>query len=406
MDGLLLAGIILLIGAAGGYTANRINLPAVTGYIIFGLLIGPSILNIVTDSHLDTFAPFNSFALGIIAITIGYELKYDKIRQLMSKMLQSFMVESIFTLIITTATVYLLGLELYLAVLLGILSITTSPTGVLAVIRECQAEGYCSKVMISQLAMDNIFCIILFGFAISIIQSLQTIDRTFGFFEATYVVGELILAIAIGVLAGIIISYLAPRITNNSKLLVILIGVIALCTGVAEIFNLSPILLNMAIGTTIANLSVKRVKIFYVLESIELPVLVTFLTLAGAKLNIELIPEVGLAGIGYILARSGGKILGARLGSHIAGFKKNLQENLGSALMPQAGVAIGLSVIAEQRLDVDTGAVTTIILVGVIFFEIMGPLLVKKALENTGEAVEVEIGDKIGDKDEDKNEKE
>ncbi|WP_277397778.1 cation:proton antiporter [Natranaerofaba carboxydovora] len=141
MDGLIAVGIILLVGGIGGYVSNKINLPAVTGYIIFGLFIGPSFLNILTDVRLEEFSPFNSFALGIIAITIGYELKYDRLRQLKSQVLKSFLVESLFTVIITTLLVYILGLELRLAVLLGILAMTTSPTGVMAVLKEYNATG-------------------------------------------------------------------------------------------------------------------------------------------------------------------------------------------------------------------------------------------------------------------------
>ncbi|WP_338086453.1 cation:proton antiporter [Natranaerofaba carboxydovora] len=199
------------------------------------------------------------------------------------------------------------------------------------------------------------------------------------------VFGELFLAISIGIVAGVIISFLAPRTNNNAKILVALIGIIALSTGIAETFQLSPILLNMTTGVTITNLSTMRNKIFKVLEGIELPVLVAFLTLAGAKLNISLIPDVGLIGVGYIFARSIGKIIGARVGCRLAGFEKCYRENLGFSLIPQAGVAIGLSVIAEQKLDMDVGVVTTVILAAVIVFEVIGPLLVKFALQNTGE---------------------
>ena len=385
MDGLIAVGTILLIGGIGGYITNKINLPAVTGYIIFGLFLGPSFLSLLTETRLENFAPFNSFALGIITITIGYELKYDRLRQLKNQVLKSFFVESIFTVLITTLIVYLLGLSLKLAVLLGILAMTTSPTGVMAVFKECDAKGLFSNVTISQLAMDNLLCIILFGFATSIIQSLENIDKAFGIVEFMLVFGELFLAISIGVIAGIIISSLASRTNNNAKLLVALIGIIALSTGVAEYFELSPILLNMTTGITITNLSNIRDRIFRVLEGIELPVLVAFLTLAGAKLNIGLIPEVGLIGVGYIFARSIGKILGARVGCRLAGFERCFRENLGFSLLPQAGVAIGLSVVAEQKLDKDIGIVTTVILAAVIVFEVIGPLLVKFALINTGE---------------------
>ncbi len=388
MDGLIAVGIILLFGGIGGYIANRLYLPAVTGYIIFGLILGPSFLNLLTETQIDSFAPFNSFALGIIAITIGFELKYDKLYTLKNQLLKSFVVESLFTVTITTLTVYLLGLDIRLAILLGILSMTTSPTGVLAVLKEQKerATGVFPRLMISELAMDNLLSIVLFGFATSIIQSLESIERSFGVAEFMVVAGELFLAIAIGVIAGILMSFLAPRTDNEAKVLIALIGMIALTTGIAEFYDLSPILLNISTGATIANLSIKRDWVFKVLEGIELPIFVAFLTLAGAKLNLGLLPEVGVIGLGYIAARSAGKIMGARIGCHLAGFDKCTKDNLGYALMPQAGVAIGLSIVAEQRLDIDVGVVTTVILAAVIVFEIIGPLLVKLALKNIEEA--------------------
>lgn len=380
----LIVGVILLIGVIGGKVASKAKLPSVTGYIIFGLFIGPSFLNLVTKEAIYALQPVNQLALGILSLSIGSELHVKVFQKYGKNLFKLFLGEGLLTFVLVFGSSYLLGLELGFSILLGILSLTVSPSGVISIVKETGARGLFTQNLMALVAVDNLFAILLFGIASAIIQGLgHTAVADTPVMLALFT--ELLATFGIGILLGIILSYIIKKRPSTPKFTVILLGFILLGTGLAIRFDLSALLLNMTVGATITNLSVRRSTVAVSLERVELPVFVAFLTLAGAKLDISVLTTTGFIGLAYMGGRLTGKIFGAYIGAKYTDLTIKMRKNLGMALTPQAGVAIGLSVIAEQKFPHSNGMLTGIVLSGVIFFEVVGPLLLKKALDNVGE---------------------
>lgn len=380
----LLVGLLLLLGLLGGKMASKVKLPSVTGYILLGLLIGPSFLNIVTKDMIKSMTFINHLALGILALSIGSQLHRYVFFKFGRDLFLLALGDGVVTFTLVALLTYLVGVPIEFAVVLGVMALTVSPSGVISIIKEYGAKGSFSKNVMALVAIENLNCIILFGIATAILQGLQGSDSS-GISLFIILLKELSLALLIGTIAGFANSYIIKKKPNNSKYLVFLLGVILLNTGIAVKFGLSAILINMTTGAVIANLINRKFVLATTLERIELPVFVIFLTLAGAKLDISLFSSVGVVGIAYIAGRLFGKIGGSMIAGKATSLNNIYRKNIGLALTPQAGVAIGLSIIAEEKMPHSKGLITGIVLSGVIFFEVVGPLLLKKALKNTGE---------------------
>jgi len=380
----LYIAITLLLGLFGGKAAALIKLPSVTGYIVLGLIIGPSFFNIITKGMIYKFSFINDLALGILAFSIGTELHRSIFKRLGKTLVILSLGDIILTFILVFGSSYILGVPMNMAIILGVLAMTVSPSGVYSIVKEYGTKGEFTRNVLALVAMDNLICILLFGLVTAILQGIET--ATIGGANLLFSLGkEIGFAILIGIFTGVLMSIVAQRKRNINKLLVFLLGIILLNTGLAIELRLSALLINIVSGAVITNLVNRNFMITSTLERIELPIFVIFLTLAGAKLDVGILVSVGFAGVAYIFGRFFGKIFGTYIASGFTRLPRRIRNNIGIALTPQSGVAIGLSIIAEQKLPGSNGVITGIVLSGVIFFEIIGPLLLKQALRNTGE---------------------
>jgi len=384
MNHSLYIGIVLLGGLIGGKVASKCKLPSVTGYILFGLLLGPSFANIINQEVIISLKFINHLALGILSLSIGTELHHGLIKQLGKTLFFLSLGNGLITFLIVSSLTYTLGLDIQLSIVLGVLAMSVSPSGVVTIIKEYGAKGKFTQNILALVAMDNLICIIIFGIVTAIIKGASS-SEVGGILLVTSIIEDIILTIILGLLAGIMISFTMRRILNSNKFLVFLLGVILLNTGFALQFGLSALLLNMITGASITNLPNSKLTLSSTLEKVELPIFIFFLTLAGAKLDLSILQDIGVVGVGYIVGRLCGKVGGSLISSRLTPLESKFRRNIGIALTPQSGVAIGLSVMAEQKLPQSMGVITGIVLCGVIFFEIIGPLLLKQSLKNMGE---------------------
>lgn len=384
MNATLYIGIILLVGLIGGKITSKIKLPSVTGYILFGLLLGPSFTNIVTKDMIKSFQLVNELALGILALSIGLELHRLVFKKYGKNLFMLSIGEISITFICVSTLCYFAGVSIELAIILGVLAMTVSPSGVFAIIKEYRASGKFTSNLLALVAIDNLLCIIIFGITMAVVQGLGDSNLS-GAVLYLNLIKEITLAVFFGLISGLAITFVMKKRPSNSNFLVLLLGIVLLNTGIANHLHLSPLLLNMTTGATVVNLVNRKMLISSTLDRVELPIFVLFLTLAGAKLDLSIVKSVGTVGAAYILGRLFGKIGGNFIASQFTTLDNTIKKNMGMALTPQAGVVIGLSIIAEQRLPSSNGVITGIVLTGVIFFEIVGPLLLKKSLENAGE---------------------
>ncbi len=380
----LYIGIILIIGLIGGKIASRVKLPSVTGYILIGLVLGPSITNIITKELIQSVQFINQLALGILAISIGMELHRYVFRKFGKTLLIVALGEGFLTFAIVSIFIYLLGMPIGVSLVLGVLAMTVSPSTVMSTLKEYKTKGKFSKNLAALVAIENLNCIVVFAIVTAVLLAFKNTDIG-GFGVVVMIFKEIGLALLIGGISGVFLSLSIKKRPSNNTFLVLLLGAILVNTGLAQMFGLAALLLNMTTGVVITNLVNRKQIMKSALGMVEMPIFVLFLTLAGAKLDLGILLSIGFVEIAYILGRLSGKISGTYVFSKFTDLPNVTRKNLGLALTPQAGVVIGLSVIAEQKFPEMTGVVTGIVLTGVIFFEVVGPLLLKRALINTNE---------------------
>lgn len=380
----LYVAILMLVGIAGGKLASKLGLPTVSGYLLCGLLLGPSALNLITSEVYYNLGFVNELALGMLAISIGTELHYLMFKKFGKNLMIISLGNAVFTVVVATLLTWLAGMEIQYALILGTLALTVSPAGVVEVIKDTKSEGEMTQNVLGLVAVDNLVAIVTFGVMVSFVQSLGG-QGVSGLVLAGTVLFDIFAGLVIGAVSGLFISYFIRKDTSNDKLLVFLLAAILFNTGIASMYEFSPVLINIVSGIAITNLTSRKVLIATLLNRIELPIFVVFLTLAGAHIDISIIGTVGLAGLAYIAARSIGKYAGSLFFSQFTSINKKIRPYIGLGLFPQAGIAIGLATIAERSIPNVSGAITGVILAGAVFFEICGPMIVERALKAVGE---------------------
>ncbi|WP_161879362.1 cation:proton antiporter [Alkalibacterium sp. MB6] len=383
----LYVAILMLAGMAGGKLASKVGLPTVSGYILIGLLLGPSALNLITGEVYTNLGFINELALGMLAISVGTELHYTMFKKFGKNLITISVGNAVLTVILGTLFTWWMGTELQYALILGTLALTVSPAGVVEVVKDTRAKGEMTQNLLGLVAFDNLLAIIVLGMMVSFVQSLGDQGAS-GLMLVGTVLLDIFLGVLLGALTGLFVSFFIRKDTANDKLLVIMLAAILLNTGVSTMFGLSPVLTNIVSGIAITNLTYKKALMASVLSRIELPIFVIFLTLAGAHIDIAIVGRVGLAGLGYILARAIGKYVGTLVFSQFTTISKPVRPYLGWGLFPQAGIAIGLATIAERSLPNVSGTITGVVLAGAVFFEIFGPMIAGRALKAAGETQE------------------
>jgi Kef-type K+ transport system membrane component KefB len=199
-------------------------------------------------------------------------------------------------------------------------------------------------------------------------------------------VWQLVGSTALGFLVGLLLAAWASRVAESGEILILLTGCVLLTVGVATALDLSPLVASLAVGGTMANLSAKSRRLFEALGHTDPPLYVIFFVLAGADLELGLLPSLGLLGAAYVLCRAAGKFGGAWMGARRARYPLPFQRLLGLSLLAQAGLAVGLVLVTRQRFPEIASTVTTVVLGAVVVFEIAGPLSARFALDRSGES--------------------
>lgn len=380
----LYIGIILLAGLAGGRVAQQFKLPSVTGYLLAGFILGPSVMNLITPEINHSMTLVTEFAIGLLSVSVGMELHRHVLKNNGRTLLTISIGNTMISLILVTLATYFIGLSFSQAIILGVVSLTVSPAGVMEIVKERKTSGPMTRTLLNLVALDNLISITLFGLVLSLVQA--SMQPTFVYTDVIIsIVRDIGLGLLIGAFTGFVFAYFLEKQLLQDKLLVIIISVIMVNNGLAELFNLSPVLMCIFTGIAITNLTNNRVRVASTFERINLPVNVMFLTLSGAHIEIGIIYKVGLIGLAYILARLIGRAGGAYLFAQMTDLDKKAKQNIGLGIVPQAGIAIGLVTIAEQTLPSMAGTLSGVLLTGVIFFEVIGPLIVETGLSRAGE---------------------
>ena len=383
MPMLFTIGVLYLLAIGAGRVSAAMGIPRVTGYLFVGLLAGPStgrLLNlpaVITQTQLASLTALHDIILGLIVFTIGGSFRFQAIRKIGSKLFRISALEMGASALLAGFGTYWMGASPLEAGFLAVIATTTAPAATQMVMREYRSEGALTDTVLALIGINNLIAIVAFilleHYGLSTAPSLSaTAVRIFAPF-------------GLGVLAGLFIAVMDQRLTRKVERQMLVLGAVALTTGLAAHFDLSPMLAVLVAGTVAVNAGAREDQILQDLTAIDYPFYVFFFIMAGAELHLEALARMGLVGMVYVAARVVGKLVGCRLGARAAGMSTTLKTWLGPAMLAQAGLAIGLANVLAEQWPGPGQVLQTVILASVVVFELVGPLLTRTALVNAGE---------------------
>ena len=392
------AGLCTVAALYVGKLARRVGLPSLIGYMAVGAIAGSSVLGLLEEPAVESLGFITEVALGFVAFTIGSELNFRQLSRLGRGIGAIIVIESLLAFGVVLGATYALTGNLPLALVFGAMAPASAPAGTVAVIQEYRARGSLTKALYAIVGFDDGLAVLIFGFAAALAKTILAGGHAGGILSSMLVpLREIVLSLAGGGLLGWIYTILVRRLRPHSEIPALTFGFVAIIAGMAAALHLSLILTAMMLGMVLTNFapsaSVKRS--VEQLRSWMPLIFILFFVLAGAHLHVSALPSLGLLGAVYITARSAGLIGGAWLGGKIGGAQEKIRRLVGLGILSQAGVAIGLSLIVKQDLaSVDPNAgtpqsigamVITTVTATCVFFEIVGPILAKIALQKAGE---------------------
>lgn len=400
---LTLLGIVIIAGYYLGHTARLVKLPSLIGYMILGVILGPSILHLISEPTMEHLSFITEIALGFVAFSIGAELSLSTLKRLGPGIISIIFAESFAAFFVVTAAVYFLTHDLPMALIFGAMAPASAPAGTVAVIQEYKAKGSLTKTLYAVVGFDDGLAIIIFGFAAALAKNLLIAEATGqnGSILPAMLppLKEIGLSILVGTIVGFAFCQMVRKLESSKDILIVIFGAVLIATGLSLRWHLSLIMTNMVVGFVLVNTRREALvhRVMAPLLDIMPLLFILFFCLAGAHLELSTLPALGTLGLVYIIGRTAGLIGGARVGAMIGHVDSKIKKYIGLGILSQAGVAIGLSLIVKHefaQLDAKynlphattIGAIVlTTITATCIFFEIIGPILTKIALTKAGE---------------------
>ncbi|HUT25656.1 MAG TPA: PTS sugar transporter subunit IIA [Sumerlaeia bacterium] len=387
-DPLLTLAFVLIFGALGGAAAKGLKIPSLTGNILAGVLIGPVLHLVKGEQTISMLSPLFTFAMCMIAVTIGGHLSYRRIHNALRRIALIGACEVAFTSVLVTLALLVSTGDWPMSLLLGALAIETAAATIMHIVRESRAKGTFVKTVLSTVAIDNILAIVAFAVVTTIVgigaeTGLSGLRAAEAWLPLAWrLLGAVAMGLAIGRVTEFCITL--PQFHGFSIAFVSVL----VSAGLSGPAGVSPLMTSLVFGVYMANRSRKTESQLNALEPITPILFVGFFTLAGMTLHWRSLAGIGLPGVCYIGARVLGKTAGAAAGGFLARASRRIWQNVGLALAPHAGLAVALTVLlqADTRLPADlrTG-VSTIVLAAVVVNEIIGPFLARLALRRARE---------------------
>jgi len=380
---MLTIGSILLVSLVFDWIGRRTGVPRVTLLVVMGVAVGPYGLGLLPTDIAAATEFISAFALTMIAFLLGSELSSDKLQEHG----RGILLVSITVVLVTAVTVgiglLLVGAPPALAVLLAAVATATAPAATRDVVNEYEAKGPFKDLLLGIVAVDDAWGLIVFGFAMAAAAFLLGADGNSVWANLGAHLGG---AVAIGFGIGVPAAYLSGRLKPGRPSQLEAIGVVLVCGGLAFWIGASYLLAATIAGALVANLAKHHDYAFREIEHFEWPFLTVFFVLAGATLDLAMVQAAGIVGVAYVGLRTVGRVAGGWIGAGAAGLKAADRNWIGCALMPQAGVAVGMGLIAAQEVPAVGDLVLAVTIGGAVVFELVGPVLTRTALIRTGAA--------------------
>ena len=381
---MMLAGFLLT------RVTKLLRLPNVTAYIVAGILIGPYCLNLVPQRFIDGTSFLSDIALAFIAFSTGEFFKLDVLKKNGMKVVWITVFESVLaSLLVFVLTFFILHMDLAFSIVLSALASATAPASTMMTIRQTGAKGDFVDTLLQVVALDDVVGLVLYSVAISV--ALASLSGSQGFSFQT--IGKPILlnmlTLFIGACFGLAMKLLMPQSRSTDNKLIISVALLFAFCGVCVLLDVSPLLGCMVMGTVYTNIA-ENDKLFKQLGYFSPPILLLFFVRSGMNFKLDALFNASgdldgvpliVVGVSYFLVRIVGKYAGAWLGCFVVKKDKLVRNYLGLALIPQAGVAIGLAALGARTLGGTMGSdLETIILASSVLYELLGPGCAKLAL--------------------------
>ena len=413
MQILLSLSIALLAGLLLSRLAKLLKLPAVTAYLVAGILVGPFLLGRLSifgvhlgfvEEDLSAFKIISEVALGFIAFSIGNEFRLSDLKKngvkatvigIFQAVVATLLVDAV--LIVVALTTKVISLEA--AIVLGAIASATAPAATLMVVKQYKAKGPLTDILLPIVAIDDAVGLVLFAISFGIAKAIGSGEISLISILAEPII-EVVASLALGALMGFLFHLCERFFHSRSKRLAVSVTFVLLTVALSMIkfkagnvhVGFSSLLVCMMLGTVFCNVCDFSLELMDRVDRWTAPLFVLFFVISGAELDLTVFMSLGivLVGVAYILARSAGKYLGAFASAKAMKCDKQITRFLGVTLLPQAGVALGMAIKASDPVTGlgDTGAVVAqITLFAVLIYELIGPLLTKIALTKAGEIV-------------------
>ncbi len=412
MEILLSVAIALLCGLLMTRVIKPLGLPAVTGYLVAGILIGPYVLGafgveglgFVSMEYVERFGVIADVALGFIAFSIGNEFRLSQIKSIGKQALIVGVIQAVTaTVFVDTALIvmsFILGNEVFpisAAITLGAIATATAPAATLMVVRQYKAKGPLTNILLPVVALDDAVGLIIFAVSFGVAKAIDlgTLDIISIVLNPLI---EIVFSLILGVLIGLIFSEVEKHFHSRSKRLSVSVTFVILTVALTMIkiplgggveLASSSLLTCMMLGTVFCNVCESSEELMDRVDRWTTPLFVLFFVISGAELEFSIFAQgaMVLVGVVYIIFRSAGKMTGAAFSAKLSGCNDTIVKYLGITLLPQAGVALGMSVLAMELTGNAGVVVRNIVLFSVLIYELVGPLLTKMALTKAGEII-------------------
>lgn len=411
METLLSISVAMFAGLMMSRVVKPLKLPAVTGYLIAGLLIGPFVLGALGMDGLgftslkkvEGLKIISEVALGFIAFDIGNEFRLSQLKAIGKKATVIAVIQALSATVLVDVSILILHLlmpdkiTVPVALTLGAVATATAPAATLMVVNQYKAKGPLVDILLPIVALDDAVGLIVFAVSFGIAKSLSSGAVISIISVLINPMLEVVGSFALGTILGLIYTFVEKFFHSRSKRLSVAITFVILAVALSKLemrfpgseleIGFSPLLVCMMLATIFCNICPSSEELMAKTERWTAPLFILFFVLSGAELDLSVFKSgaVVLVGVVYIIFRSAGKILGATFSSKLMKCEPTVQKYLGITLLPQAGVALGMSIQVAAELGQEGAIIRSIILFSVLIYELVGPLLTKIALTKAGE---------------------
>ena len=389
MNEILSVGLILMAALIAGHAAQLLKVPEVTGYLLVGVVIGPAALDLISHENITTLGFLSDVALGLILFNIGAIFEASNFRQVGPGVVRVTLWEASLAFVLVCLVLVVSGMSWPLALLLGVVAMETAPATTLMVLNEYDAQGPMTDRLLALVALNNVYVLVMFGVVtagLTLFDSPGEGWLSSGYRSIHGLLWTTMGSVALGGLLGLAMDLWATRAKESGEAMILSIGVVLIAVGASRWLGLSPLIATLALGATVANASLQGDHLLKALGRADPPLYAAFFVLAGAELVPSSVLGLGVIGLGYTVARTVGKIVGARIGLRGQDVSPVVREQIGFCLVSSSSLAVGLTIQIRSAFPDYAAAVTGIVLAAVVIFEVVGPLLTRRALLKTGEA--------------------